>query len=331
MLANPQTLIDPSGRTVDYLRISITDRCNERCLYCMPPDYHAWLPKGEILSYEEILEIAGVATSLGVRTFRVTGGEPLMRREVIPFLARLCALPGADRVSITTNGVFLPQMAAGLREAGVDSLNISLDALDSAIYRTITGGEVDRVLEGIDAAIGAGFRSVKLNTVLIRHRNEEQIRPLLDYAASRNIPIRFIELMPVSLTEMLDESNFLPVGEVKTRIEKEEPLMPVEERLGAGPARYFRSTRTGGIIGFISAITDLHFCDRCNKVRLTCDGKLRPCLGNHLEQDLKPALRPTVNGEMLRSLILETLAQKPDAHIFGELYQPGRIMTAIGG
>lgn len=323
----PFSSTDALGRKVDYLRISVTDRCNERCLYCLPADFHDWLPRHRVLNVPEILAVATVAVEHGVRRFRVTGGEPTARKEIVEIVAGLAALPQVEHVSMTTNATRLKSLAQPLRDAGLTSLNISLDALDSDKYQEITSGNLATVLEGIDAAVEAGFQ-IKLNTVLIRGRNDDQIPALIDFAEARNLLIRFIELMPVSLTEMLDESNFLPIAEVRRTLGE---LIPIERSYGAGPAKYFRLAGRRAIVGFIGALTDLHFCERCNKMRLTCEGQLRPCLGNHAETDLTPALRPTINVEKLRQLYMQTLATKPAEHLFRENYQPGRVMTAIGG
>jgi cyclic pyranopterin phosphate synthase len=297
----------------------------------MPEHYSAWLPRADILTYEELLAIARTGARLGFRRFRVTGGEPLVRPGIVEFIGRLVRIPGVESVQMTTNGTRLPELARPLFEAGLRRINISLDALDPAIYRGITGGELAPVLEGLSAVRDLGFESVKLNTVLIRGRNDGQILPLLRFAAEQDVAIRFIELMPVSLTEMLDESNFLSAGEAGRMIAAEDEMEPMDEVLGFGPARYYRLKRSGAVVGLIGALTDFHFCDRCNKMRLTADGKLRPCLGNHLETNLVPALRPVVDELALEALIRATFVVKPAEHLFRENYQPGRIMTAIGG
>jgi cyclic pyranopterin phosphate synthase len=327
---NP-TPTDSFGRTVDYLRISITDRCNERCLYCLPENYSNWLPRGEILSFAEMLAIVRTMTSLGFKRFRVTGGEPLIRPGVVEFIRDLTATPGVECVHLTTNGTRLPELAKPLYDAGLRRLNISLDALDPAVYHAITNGELAPVLQGIKLVKALGFDSVKLNTVLMRGKNDGEIFRLLDFAAEHNIVIRFIELMPVSLTEMLSEKNFYPVTELLAKLRREDELEPLAHSFGVGPAKYFRLKKRGVTVGLIGALSDLHFCEQCNKMRLTCDGKLRPCLGNHLETDLKPALRPRVDTVRLRELIRETLGQKPSEHQFRNNYQPQRVMTAIGG
>jgi cyclic pyranopterin phosphate synthase len=324
-------LIDPSGRRVDYLRISVTDRCNERCLYCLPEHYSDWLPRAEILRDDELLAVARTAVALGFKKFRVTGGEPLVRPGVAEFIQRLTALPGVESVQLTTNGTRLPELARPLFEAGLRRINISLDTLDAARYRAITGGDLAPVLAGIKRVRQLGFDSVKLNTVLMRGKNEQDIPALLDFAAEQDVAIRFIELMPVSLTEMLSAANFLPVQEVYARLQREDECEPIFVPMGFGPAKYFRLRRRGVTVGLIGALSDLHFCEGCNKMRLTCDGKLRPCLGNHLETDLKPALRPALDAERLAELFRNTLSQKPSEHLFRNHYQPQRVMTAIGG
>lgn len=328
---NHHTLVDPDGRVIDYLRISVTDRCNERCLYCMPENYHDWLPRDEILTYEELLEIVRITSKIGVSKYRVTGGEPLMRRDIVDFVRELIAMPGVNDVGMTTNATRLMELGPALVDAGLRKINVSLDAVDPNIYQAITSHKIDPVLKSLEAAKDMGFTSVKLNTVLMRGRNEEQIEPLARYAAEHDFVLRFIELMPVSLTEMLDESNFLPLAEAKKMLAEVDTLTPMSGKLGNGPAQYFRMGNLGATVGFIGALTDLHFCDRCNKMRLTCEGKLRPCLGNHLETDLKPTLRPELDKAKLETFIRSTLSLKPSEHLFRDNYQPSRTMTAIGG
>ncbi len=323
--------MDSFGREVDYLRISITDRCNERCLYCLPENYQNWLPRGEVLAYEELLASVRAATTQGFKRFRVTGGEPLIRPGVVNFIRDLAATPGVESVMLSTNGTRLPELAWPLYEAGLRRVNISLDALDPAIYRGITQGDVRPVLEGIRRVKAIGYDSVKLNTVLMRGRNDGEIFRLLDFAAEHDIAIRFIELMPVSLTEMLSEKNFFPVTELLARLQREDELEPLTDALGFGPAQYYRLKKRGVTVGLIGALSNLHFCERCNKMRLTCDGKLRPCLGNHLETDLLPALRPQIDPQALAELFRQTLVVKPSEHLFRQNYQPQRVMTAIGG
>lgn len=331
---------DAFGHQISYLRVSITDRCNERCAYCMPAELQEWLPREEVLSYEEILRVVRVAASLGVRKIRVTGGEPLTRRDVLTFFEMLREVAGIEDIGISTNGVLLSHrvadgstMACALRACGVRTANISLDTLDRGHYAAITGRDyLPQVLDGIDAAIEAGFESVKLNAVLVRGQSEKSIFELIEFARNKDLLLRFIELMPVSDADVLSDGRFLPVGEVMRRIEAEfGGLIPEPGFRTNGPASYHRLGGSGQRLGFIGAMTNLHFCESCNKMRLTCDGKLRPCLGSHLEFDLKPALRRGADDDELREIFLGVVAGKPKEHDFRNRYVPGRKMVAIGG
>lgn len=324
--------MDSFGRKIDYLRISVTDRCNERCLYCMPEGYKGWEQREEHLSASEIIRVVRVAVQLGFRKFRLTGGEPLVRGDLVEIVRGMKQIPGVEVIGLSTNGTRLAAHANVLRAAGLRTVNVSLDALNPELYRNITGGSVADVLAGIRAAMAAGFERVKLNCVLMRGQNESEIWPLVLFAAEHGLPLRFIELMPLSRTDVLTEANFLPVGEVMRQLREKDNLLPQPDwREGHGPARYYLLERTGALIGFIGALTNLDFCESCNKVRLTSDGKLRPCLGDHLETDLKPALRPHINDTALKNIFLKTLNQKPAEHSFRANYQPQRVMTAIGG
>ena len=324
--------MDSFGRTIDYLRISVTDRCNERCLYCMPEGYKGWERREEHLSAEEIVRIVRVAVQLGFRKFRLTGGEPLIRHDLVDIVRRLKGIPGVEVIGLSTNGTRLATLAKPLRAAGLHTVNVSLDALTPELYHRITGGEGAEVLAGIRTARAAGFERVKLNCVLMRGKNEAEIWPLVQFAAEHQLPLRFIELMPLSRTDVLTAENFLPIGEVMQRLREKDELIPQPDRReGHGPARYFLLKHTGALVGFIGALTSLDFCKSCNKVRLTSDGKLRPCLGDHLETDLKPALRPAIDDSHLAELFRATLGKKPSEHQFRLNYQPQRVMTAIGG
>jgi cyclic pyranopterin phosphate synthase len=324
--------MDPFGRKIDYLRISVTDRCNERCLYCMPEGYKGWENKPDHLTAEEIVRIVRVAAGLGFRKFRLTGGEPLVRRDVPEIVRAMTAIPGVESVGLSTNGMKLSGLANNLREAGLRTVNVSLDALDPAIYHRITGGDVARVVSGIRAAMAAGFERVKLNCVLMRGVNEAEIWPLVLFAAEHRLPLRLIELMPLTTTDVLTEKNFLPCGEAMRLLSQKDELVPQPDRkLGHGPAQYYLLKQTGALVGFIGALTNEHFCDSCNKMRLTADGKVRPCLGNHIEVDLRAALRHGVDDIALKELLETALRLKPLEHQFRNQYQPCRPMTAIGG
>lgn len=324
--------MDSFGRNVDYLRISITDRCNERCLYCMPEGYKGWEQMRDHLTADEILRVVRVAASLGFRKFRLTGGEPLVRSDVVDIARGMHAIPGVEVIGISTNGTRLARLAKPLREAGVRTANVSLDALNGDTYKRITGGDVASVIAGIRAAVDAGFERVKLNCVLMRGVNEHEIWPLTLFAAEHDLPLRLIELMPLTRTDVLTEKNFFPIGDAMRLLEAHDELIAAPEtRIGHGPARYFRLKNTGALVGFIGAMTNLHFCESCNKMRLTADGKIRPCLGDHGEIDLRKALRSSRDDEALRTIFTEALRIKPLQHQFRDQYQPNRPMTAIGG
>jgi len=318
---------------VTYMRISITDRCNERCAYCLPHDATIeWLPKGQILTYEEILRVAHVATTLGVTKFRITGGEPLVRKNVADFIGELNKLPGVTDIGLSTNATLLAPLARQLRDAGVRKINISLDTRDAALYRELTGnGKVSDCLAGIDAAIESGAQ-VKLNCVLLKDKNDSELLDLIEFAAGKRVPLRFIELMPISTSEVLTDDNFLSIGHARRIIEKKYELVPDDIKLGNGPALYYRADGLPVHLGLIGAMTNLHFCESCNKIRLTADGKLRPCLGAHLEYDLKPVLRAKDSTDAkLREVFVQTIRNKPEEHEFRNNYVPGRKMVVIGG
>jgi cyclic pyranopterin phosphate synthase len=331
---------DRYGHRISYLRVSITDRCNERCNYCMPQELQEWLPRHEILTYEETVRLIRVAAELGVSKVRITGGEPLTRRGIVDFVRRIPEIPQITSIGLSTNGTLLAReitpaktMAEALRDAGVQSVNVSLDTLDAAVYSQITGRDFHaQVLSGIEAAIAARFDQIKLNTVLMRDRNEDQLLPLIEFAAKRNLLVRFIELMPVSTAEVLNESNFMSVMQAKQRVESAYgSLIPETKFRTNGPATYYQIPGRQQRIGFIGAMTNMHFCENCNKLRLTCDGKLRPCLGSYLEFDVMKPLRGGASDEELKQFFLEVVERKPREHDFRNNYQPNRKMVAIGG
>jgi cyclic pyranopterin phosphate synthase len=331
---------DRFGHRISYLRVSITDRCNERCTYCMPQELQEWLPRAEILTYEETLRLIRLAAELGVSKIRITGGEPLTRRGVLDLIRQLPKIPGLNDIGLSTNGTLLARpvepnltMAAALRGAGVRSVNISLDTLDRNAYSQITGRDLHaQVLGGIEAAIAARFEQIKLNAVLMRGRNEDQLIPLIEFAAARNLILRFIEMMPVSTSEVLDGRNFVSTFEAKRAIEASfGSLIPEPQFRTNGPATYFQIPGRQQRVGFIGAMTNLHFCESCNKLRLTCDGKLRPCLGSYLEFDIMKPLRAGASDDELKKFFLDVVDRKPEQHDFRNNYQPNRKMIAIGG
>jgi cyclic pyranopterin phosphate synthase len=298
------------------------------------------LPREEILTFEETLRLIRVAAELGVSKLRITGGEPLTRRGVLDLIRELPKIRGIRDIGLSTNGTLLGRevepgltMAHALRNAGVRSVNISLDTLSRGVYSQITGRDLhSQVLDGIDAAIAAGFDLIKLNCVLMRGRNEDQLIPLIEFAATRNLILRFIEMMPVSTSEVLDDKNFVSIFEAKRSIESHYGnLIPEPEFRTNGPASYHQVAGRQQRIGFIGAMTNLHFCESCNKLRLTCDGKLRPCLGSYLEFDIMKPLRAGASDDELRQFFLDVVDRKPEQHDFRNNYKPGRKMVAIGG
>jgi GTP 3',8-cyclase len=331
---------DRHGHRISYLRVSITDRCNERCTYCMPVELQEWLPRADILTYEENLRLIRIAAELGVTKIRITGGEPLTRRGVVDFIGHVAQVPGIGDLGVSTNGTLLAReiqcgqtTARALRDAGVRSLNISLDTLDRHLYAQITGRDFHpQVLAGIDAAIVAGFDQIKLNCVLMRGRNGDDLVPLIEFASERNLILRFIELMPVSTTEVLNDQNFMSILHAQRLIESHfGALIPEPLFRTNGPATYYQIPGRNQRVGFIGAMTNLHFCESCNKLRLTCDGKLRPCLGSYLEFDIMKPLRAGATDDELRQFFLDVVERKPEQHDFRNNYEPNRRMIAIGG
>jgi cyclic pyranopterin phosphate synthase len=324
--------MDSFGRIVDYLRVSVTDRCNERCLYCMPEGYKGWEHKPDHLTAEEIIQVVRVAAGMGFRKFRLTGGEPLVRRDLLEIVRAMNGVPGVECIGLSTNATKLAPLAQPLREAGLRTVNVSLDALDAAVYRRVTGGNIADVLAGIRAAVAAGFERVKLNAVLMRGVNEHELWPLVLFAAEHGLPLRLIELMPVTTTEVLTEKNFFSVSEAMDLLaQRDELIAQPSVQIGWGPAKYYRLRHTGALVGFIGAMTNLHFCETCNKMRLTADGKIRPCLGDHGELDLREMLRGAKSDEAVREVLIAALARKPLEHSFRNEFKPCRPMTAIGG
>ncbi|MCM2357605.1 MAG: GTP 3',8-cyclase MoaA [Geobacteraceae bacterium] len=323
-------LTDPYGRTINYLRLSVTDRCNMRCLYCMPADGIPLLSHGDILSYEELLLIATTAVAAGIEKIRVTGGEPLVRRGIVPFLARLAAIPGLRQLVLTTNGLFLEEMAESLREAGVQRLNISLDSLKPETFAAVTrGGDLHRVLAGIAAAERAGF-PVKINMVVMRGVND---RELLDFAAltlDRPLTVRFIEYMPAIRADNW-EARIVPGEEILDRIGARFSFSPLERDTAAGPARIFRIDGAAGSIGVITPVSG-HFCGECNRIRVTSAGRARSCLFADTGLDLKPLLARG-DQEGLAAALRTVVARKPGRHSLAaeEQQHTPFAMSAIGG
>ena len=313
---NTNQLIDRFGRHVTYARLSVTDRCDFRCVYCMSEDM-TFLPRAQVLTLEEIYTLARTFTELGVTKLRLTGGEPLVRRNILWLVREMGKLPGLGELTLTTNGSQLDRMAGRLRDAGVKRINVSLDSLDEARFHAITRvGDLKKVLRGIEAARAAGFKKLKLNTVILKHRNEDEILDLVDYVVERGMDISFIEEMPLGLVDDHDRAlTYYSSDEVRRDIETRYRLTPTTETTG-GPARYYRVADTDSRVGFISPHSH-NFCESCNRVRVTVQGRLLLCLGQEHSVDLRHVLRANPGDHArLRQAISDSMAIKPKGHDF---------------
>ncbi|MEF9925421.1 MAG: GTP 3',8-cyclase MoaA [Eggerthellaceae bacterium] len=331
---------DSHGRTIDYLRISLTDRCNLRCIYCMPEEGVDQLAHKDILRIEEIERAVRVAASMGITRIRLTGGEPLVRKGVVDLVRNIAQTPGIQDVSLTTNGILLPKMAADLKAAGLTRVNISLDTLDAAQFAFITRrGKLEDTLAGIDAALAVGFKPVKINAVAVRSLKQDYLA-FAKLSLDRPLHVRFIEYMPVGESSGADGCGWGPQDVVPTeelidiidaaaRAAGLGPLVPADKDrpIGGGPARYYQFEGAQGTVGFISPLSR-HFCSECNRLRLTADGEIRPCLFSDDEFDLKEALREG-SDEQVRAVMLQALGAKPDEHHDKVGTQRG--MSQIGG
>jgi cyclic pyranopterin phosphate synthase len=333
--------IDQHGRTIDYLRISITDRCNLRCLYCMPEEGIAWRPHDAMLTLEEIARFVGIAATEGFARIRLTGGEPLVRLGAVDLVRDIAQTPGVERVAMTTNGILLPKFADALREGGLARVNISLDTLDPTQFTHITRwGRIEDVYAGIDAALRVGFDPVKINAVVVRSLNQD----LLAFARlsiKRPLHVRFIEYMPVgdpqgedgvgwSAADTIPNQELIELLNQRAELAGLGRLIALNKAVrpeGWGPARYYQFEGALGTVGFISALSR-HFCAECNRLRMTAEGKLRPCLFSDLEFDVKTALREGDNNEV-RRILREALNSKPDEH--HNQVGTERLMSQIGG
>ncbi len=332
---------DSHGRVIDYLRISLTDRCNFRCVYCMPESGVCSMGHDEILRIEEIERLVRVAAGLGIRSVRLTGGEPLVRKGVVDLVGAITAIDGIENVSMTTNGVLLPAMVDDLRAAGLSRVNISLDTLDPDQFRAITRvGRLEDTLAGIDAALEAGLAPVKVNAVTVRSLNQDFLA-FAKLSIDRPLHVRFIEYMPVGNAEGeggtgWGKADVIPSEELCELISAQAaaaglpalvPASKSSKPVGWGPARYFEFPGAAGTVGFISPLSR-HFCSECNRLRVTADGKVRPCLFSDHELDVREALR---NGddEVVRAVLLEALGAKPDEH--HDKVGTERNMSQIGG
>jgi cyclic pyranopterin phosphate synthase len=310
--ANHEGMRDGFGRRIEYLRISVTDKCNLRCVYCMPEEGLPWLSRADILSYEEIESIVRTMAGLGLRRVRITGGEPLVRRDLVALVRKIASVPGIDDIALSTNGVLLAPLAAALRDAGVRRLNVSLDSLRPDRIDAIARrpGAHERILEGLEAAERAGFEPIKINTVVMRGRNDDELEDFARITRTRPWHVRFIEVMPVGENLSVSQSEYISALEMLASVRAVGELRPVPGPPGNGPATYFQFPGARGTVGVITPMSH-NYCDRCNRMRLTADGKLRPCLFGAIETDLRGPLR---RGEALEPHIRHTLQIKPERH-----------------
>jgi cyclic pyranopterin phosphate synthase len=325
--------VDPYNREITYLRVSVTDRCNLRCIYCTPVKVLKLFTHADILSYEEILNVIRVGTDIGIKKVRLTGGEPLIRRNFVHFVESLCRIPRIEDISITTNGVLLKKMARPLFEAGVRRINVSLDTLNPLKYTKITRRECfDAVWKGLQIAEAVGFSPIKVNVVVIRGLNDNELLRFADLSVRKPYQVRFIEYMPIGRDGDWTPEKYVSSDEMKSKLKTFGPLWKIPRSTHGGPAERYRFESAKGEIGFISALSH-HFCPSCNRLRLTADGKLRPCLFADDEVDIKIPLRNGCSQENLRRLFQQAIARKPRRH-HAEILEKGeslRLMSTIGG
>ncbi len=326
------SLTDSYQREIRYLRVSVTDRCNLRCRYCMPAEGIPLIAHEDILRYEEIARLVRIAAESGITRVRLTGGEPLARKGLTSLVGLIAAIPGIEDISLTTNGTLLAQYAVQLAAAGLGRVNISLDSLNAPRYREITrGGELAQALSGIQAALQAGLKPLKINVVVVRGMNDDELLDFARRTLAENWHVRFIERMPIGESALYDSRQFISAVEMQRAIEAScGPLQPATV-YGSGPARYWRIPGAIGTIGFIDALSR-HFCPECNRLRLSADGRLMPCLFSAQEYDLRGALRSGASDAELAALIRQVVSAKPEGRHFRHEPAPaGRVMSRTGG
>ena len=323
-------LIDPFKRIIEYVRLSVTDKCNLRCFYCMPKHFKDFEQPEHWLTFDEIERVISAFAELGVAKVRITGGEPLVRKD-LPMLAnRLSLLSGIDDLSLSTNAVMLAGQAQSLRDAGISRINVSLDTLQPDRFAQITGGKLQPVLDGLLAARQVGLAPIKINTVAMKGINDDEFEDMVDFCLEHNFTLRFIETMPVGGTGVDASQHYLSLKQVKDKLADQYELIP-GVMPGGGPARYVQVKNTNLRIGFITPISQ-HFCETCNRVRLSVDGTLYLCLGQDHKYELRPLLRQGISDDGLKNAIVEAIAIKPEKHEFRN--NPGqvvRFMSMTGG
>jgi cyclic pyranopterin phosphate synthase len=328
-----EPLADQFRRPITYLRISVTDRCNLRCVYCMPEAGLPWIPKAEILTFEEIVRLVEAAASVGVRSLRLTGGEPLVRRDLPELVRALAAVPGIDDIALSTNGLLLAEQIEALTSAGLRRVNISLDTLrEDRFFSIARRPGLDRVVAGIDAALEYGLTPLKINCVVMRGQNDDELAAFAQMTREREVYIRFIEVMPVGENLELQRDAYISSDEMLARLSEVGDLQPVTGPGGNGPARYFAFPGARGAVGVISPLSH-DYCERCNRVRLTADGRLRLCLFGDHEIDLRGPLRSGATQAEIADLLHGSMLIKPERHHLrlGEQASRMRAFSEIGG
>ncbi|MFP4639773.1 MAG: GTP 3',8-cyclase MoaA [Guyparkeria sp.] len=327
-----QQLTDPFGRSINYLRLSVTDRCDLRCFYCMPEGFKDFEVPEHWLTVGEIERLVGVMADMGLSHVRITGGEPLVRKGIEDIVGGISAMPGIRDVSLSTNATRMNKMAESLRAAGADRINVSLDTLDPERFKSITKGKVDKVLDGLAAAKAAGFSPIKINAVVMKGINEHDIEDLLDYCIDNGFTLRMIETMPMGETGRDAIDHYVSLQDVKKRLKAKYGLIPaVNSVTGAGPARYLQVAGTDTMVGFITPMSE-HFCETCNRVRLGCDGTMYMCLGQEESFSFRPLLRKGIPDDELKEALIQAIALKPERHEFTEKPEKViRFMSMTGG
>jgi len=324
------TLIDPFGRRIEYVRLSLTDKCNLRCFYCMPKSFTDFEQPENWLTFDEIERVIKAFTELGVARVRLTGGEPLVRKNIAQLSQRLTALPGLDDLSLSTNATLLAKQASALKRAGISRINVSLDSLKPDVFKKITGGELQPVLDGLMAAKEAGLSPIKINMVAMKGINDDEFEDMVAFCLQHDFTLRFIETMPMGATSDEATDHYLDLQIVKKQLSKRFALIP-GVMPGGGPARYMQIENTDLRIGFITPISQ-HFCETCNRVRLSVDGTLYLCLGQDDKVELRPLLRQGISDAELKNVLINAIALKPEKHEFNDKpEQVVRLMSMTGG
>lgn len=323
-------LNDPFGRTIEYVRLSVTDQCDLRCSYCLPKDFKDFQEPDEWLNFDELEQVIRVFGALGTRRIRLTGGEPLIRKDIHQLAHRLSTLQGIEDLSLSTNATRLQKLAPSLKQAGISRINVSLDTLRADRYKTITGGKLEKTIQGLKAAKQAGFQPIKINMVVMKDVNDDEVEAMVEFCIEHDFTLRFIETMPMGETGRNASQQFIPLQEIQQRLANRYELIDSVMQ-GGGPARYVRIAGTELRIGFITPMSQ-HFCETCNRVRLSADGTLYMCLGQDHKYELRPLLRAGISDEELTQHIIKAISLKPERHEFREHpQQVVRFMSMTGG